>query len=98
MAASAGIPDNTPADRAHGGRRSRREMARIVGAAVGLVLLIAFVLDNSQTVTVGFLFFNARLSLIWVLIIAAVLGAVTDRLVILLRARRRAKAATLPTT
>ena len=73
-------------------KRSNRELARIVVAAlVGLALLVAFVLDNSQTVKVGFVFFSTRLSLIWVLIIAAVLGAAADRLVILLRARRRAR-------
>lgn len=72
-------------------KRSNREIARIVVAAVGLALLVAFVLDNSQTVKVGFVFFSTRLSLIWVLIIAAVLGAATDRLVILLRARRKSK-------
>ena len=44
-------------------------------AGLGLVLLIAFVLDNSHTVKVGFVFFNTELSLIWVLLIAALLGA-----------------------
>ena len=62
-------------------------------AVVGLILLIAFVLDNSQTVKVGFVFFSTRLSLIWVLLIAAVLGALVDRLVILLGQRRKKKAA-----
>ncbi len=62
-------------------------------AVVGLVLLVAFVLDNSQTVKVGFVFFSTQLSLIWVLLIAAVLGALVDRLVILLGQRRRSRAA-----
>jgi uncharacterized integral membrane protein len=76
-------------------KRSNREIARIVVAVVGLVLLIAFVLDNSNTVRVGFVFFKANVSLIWVLLIAAFLGALVDRLVILLgqRRRRAAKAA-----
>ena len=65
------------------GRTAR--LARIVAAVVALALLVAFVLDNSQTVKVGFVFFNANVSLIWVLIIAALLGAAVDRLVILLR-------------
>jgi uncharacterized integral membrane protein len=60
-----------------------------VVAVVGLILLIAFVLDNSRTVRVGFVFFNANVSLIWVLLIAAFLGALVDRLVILLGQRRR---------
>jgi uncharacterized integral membrane protein len=70
-------------------KRSPRDIARIVVAVVGLILLIAFVLDNSRTVRVGFVFFNANVSLIWVLLIAAFLGALVDRLVILLGQRRR---------
>ena len=70
-----------------------REIVRIVVAVVALILLIAFVLDNSQTVKVGFVFFSARVSLIWVLLIAAVLGALVDRLVILLGQRRKKAAA-----
>jgi uncharacterized integral membrane protein len=74
-------------------RRDKREMARIAGAVIALALLVGFVLDNSQTVRVGFVFFNASLSLIWVLLIAAFLGAAVDRLVILLRQRRKKRAA-----
>ncbi len=73
-------------------KRDTREIVRIVAAVVCLALLVAFVLDNSQTVKVGFVFFNASLSLIWVLIIAAFLGAAVDRLFILLRRRRQQKA------
>jgi uncharacterized integral membrane protein len=62
-----------------------------VVAVVGLILLIAFVLDNSRTVRVGFVFFNADVSLIWVLLIAAFLGALVDRLVILVGQRRKKK-------
>jgi len=76
-------------------KRDTREIVRLVAAGVGLIVLVAFVLDNSQTVKVGFVFFSTELSLIWVLLIAAVLGAVVDRLVILLR-RRRKKAAAGP--
>ena len=70
-------------------RRSNREVARLVVTGLGLVLLIAFVVDNSHTVTVGFVFFSTKLSLIWVLLIAAALGALVDRLVIYLSERRR---------
>jgi uncharacterized integral membrane protein len=61
-------------------------------AGLAVILLIAFVLDNSQTVKVGFVFFNTQLSLIWVLLIAALLGAGADRLFILVRRRRKAAA------
>jgi uncharacterized integral membrane protein len=91
MATSPGASAQDPTGR-RSKTRERRDNIRIVGAAVALVLLVAFVLDNSQTVKVGFVFFSTHISLIWVLLIAAVLGALVDRLVILLR-RRRKKAA-----
>ncbi len=97
MATSAGRPAGPAGGSPEEHRRSNREKVRIAVAGVGLALLIAFVLDNSQTVTVGFVFFSTQMSLIWVLIIAAVLGAATDRLVVLLRARRKSKAVPPPT-
>jgi uncharacterized integral membrane protein len=87
-----GEPVGTPRS-AKGRQRSNREVTRLVVTGLGLVLLIAFVLDNSQTVKVGFVFFNAQLSLIWVLLIAALLGALVDRLVIYLSQRRKRSAA-----
>ncbi len=89
MASSSGVPAQDPTGRAPRKKRDNREIVRIVVAVVGLVLLIAFVLDNSQTVKVGFVFFSTRISLIWVLLIAALLGALVDRLVILLRQRSK---------
>jgi uncharacterized integral membrane protein len=92
MAKSAQLPgDGSPVK-----KRDNREVVRIVAAVVALALLIAFVLDNSQTVRVGFVFFNANVSLIWVLLIAAFLGALVDRLVILLGQRRKKRAASKP--
>jgi uncharacterized integral membrane protein len=55
-----------------------------------VALLIAFVVDNSETVAVGFIFFTAHVSLIWVLVVTALLGALADRLVQLRSRRRRA--------
>ncbi len=92
MATSPGASAQDPTGRSSK-TRERRDNIRIVGAAVALVLLVAFVLDNSQTVKVGFVFFSTHISLIWVLLIAAVLGALVDRLVILLRRRRKKAAA-----
>jgi len=86
-------PSQGSTRRSPGKKREPREIVRIGVAVVGLILLIAFVLDNSKTVEVGFVFFSTRLSLIWVLLIAAVLGALVDRLVILLGQRRKKKAA-----
>ncbi len=89
MASTAGGPPVGHPGSAKGRRRSNREVVRLVVAGVGLILLIAFVLDNSQTVKVGFVFFNTQISLIWVLLIAALLGALVDRLVIYLSQRRK---------
>jgi len=89
MAISPGVPEQGSPGRVPRRKRENREIVRLVVAGVGLVLLIAFVLDNSQTVKVGFIFFSTRISLIWVLLIAALLGALVDRLVILLRQRRK---------
>ena len=89
MANSRGVPDQGSPGRAPKKKRENREIVRIAVAVIGLVLLVAFVLDNSQTVKVGFVFFSTRISLIWVLLIAAVLGALVDRLVILLGQRRK---------
>jgi uncharacterized integral membrane protein len=91
MATSTGIPspDSGRSARPKRDKRDRRDLIRLVVAVVALALLVAFVLDNSQTVTVGFVFVNTRISLIWVLLIAAFLGALVDRLVILLRQRRK---------
>ena len=91
MTRSDGLPPGGSADRK---KRENRDVVRIVVALVALALLIAFVLDNSQTVRVGFVFFNANVSLIWVLLIAAFLGGLVDRLIILLRQRRKKGAGT----
>jgi uncharacterized integral membrane protein len=89
MARSEGLSNQGSPGRTPGKKRVTRENLRLAVAVVGLVLLVAFVLDNSRTVKVGFVFFSTRLSLIWVLLIAALLGALVDRLVFLLRQRRK---------
>ena len=89
MADTGGLPSQDPPGRRPGRKRDTREIVRIAVAAVAFVLLVSFVLDNSQTVKVGFVFFSTRISLIWVLLIAALLGALVDRLIILLRQRRK---------
>ena len=98
MASDAGLPNESSSGRALGRKRDRREMVRIGAAVVALILLVAFVLDNSQTVKVGFVLFSRQISLIWVLLIAAILGALVDRLVILVRRRRRKAASGNPTS
>jgi uncharacterized integral membrane protein len=70
-------------------KRDTKEIARLVGAAVILIYLIAFIVENSQSVEVHFVFWTAHVSLIWALLIAAVLGVALDRLVIYRRRQRQ---------
>jgi uncharacterized integral membrane protein len=70
-------------------KRDPKEIARLVGAAIILIYLIAFIVENSQSVQVHFVFWTAHVSLIWALLIAAVLGVALDRLVIYRRRQRQ---------
>jgi len=64
------MTDNPKPKRRRGSSITRRQVA----AGVILVVLIAFAVDNTTHVRVGFVFFHADLALIWVLIITMVLG------------------------
>jgi uncharacterized integral membrane protein len=68
-------------------RRDSRDTGRIVAAVVIAALLIAFVVDNTRQVKVGFVFADKNTRLIYVLIVTALIGALLDRL--WLRARRK---------
>jgi uncharacterized integral membrane protein len=70
-------------------KRDNREIARLVVFGIGLVLLIAFVIGNSNPVKVNFVFFHTRTSLVWVILLSAVLGLLVDRLIIALGKRRK---------
>jgi len=72
-------------------KRETREVVRLVGFGLGLILLIAFIVGNSSSVKVNFVFFSHQASLIWVILIAALLGVLIDRLVIALGKRRKSK-------
>jgi uncharacterized integral membrane protein len=85
-----GLPSPPPAE-AH--KRNPRDIARIVAALIIVGLLIAFVVENSEQVNVHFVFFSHRVSLIWALVIAAVLGVLADRLFLWRRRRTRSEKA-----
>ena len=72
-------------------KRETREVVRLVGFGLGLILLIAFIVGNSSSVKVNFVFFSHQASLIWVILIAALLGVAIDRLVIAVGKRRKSK-------
>jgi uncharacterized integral membrane protein len=82
-----GLPSPPPTTEAQ--KRPRKDIVRIVAALVIVIVLVAFVLKNSEKVNVSFVFFSAHVRLIWVLLVTAILGALADRL--LLWRRRRNK-------
>jgi uncharacterized integral membrane protein len=69
--------------------RETRDNVRIVLAVVIVGLLIAFVIANSEKVSIHFLIFTSQVRLIWVLVVTALLGAMADRLLVIRRARMR---------
>lgn len=72
-------------------RLSDRDVKRIttlVIVALVLAWLIAFIVSNSEHVRVSFVFGHVSLSLIWVMVICAVLGALVALLAPHLRSRR----------
>ncbi len=58
----------------------KRRIARLAAFAVVVILIVAFVLANRHQVTVEFLVTSAELPMVWALVLAAVLGALADRL------------------
>ena len=55
------------------------EIRWIVGGILAIVFGV-FIAQNADNVQVEFVFFSARVRLIWVFLICAVIGAVLDRL------------------
>jgi uncharacterized integral membrane protein len=66
-------PDQSLAEVA---RARRRRAAKAVGALVVFIVLVLFIVANSQPVEVNFLFFKANPRLIWEMVTCAVLGGV----------------------
>lgn len=53
----------------------------LIGALVLVaVLVLVFIIDNSKSVPVSFVFFTARISLIWVIVFSLVIGAIGGEL------------------
>jgi len=86
--------DPNAADSPSPSKRDTRDIIRLVVFGLGLVLLVAFIIANSASVRVHFVFFDTRASLIWVILVSALLGVLVDRLAIMLSKRRRAKSKT----
>ena len=72
-----------PDDSEPRGSRNSRDSgntAKVVGIIVLVVVLAAFVIDNHQSVKVGFVVHDFEVPLIFVLVITAIVGALIDRL------------------
>lgn len=82
------LPDRRPPERDGLDERQVRQLA-LVGALVlvGSLLLI-FVIENSNSVHVSFVFFSAEISLIWVILLSAVAGMIAGIFVSRLVRRR----------
>jgi uncharacterized integral membrane protein len=57
-----------------------RDAVHVIGIVVLVALLVAFVVDNTRRVKVGFVFVDHQTRLIYVLIVTFVLGILVDRL------------------
>jgi uncharacterized integral membrane protein len=60
--------------------RDTGSIVRLGVAAVLVIAAIAFVVDNFDKVKVGFVFKDASVPLIWVLLATLILGVILDRL------------------
>jgi uncharacterized integral membrane protein len=67
----------------------RRVFLRLVVLLAIVAYAIAFVLENHNEVKVHFVFWTARVSLIWVILLSIALGVIGGRLLPQLYRRRR---------
>ena len=75
-------------DELHDLHEGGRPTARLIGFVVILAVLVWFAVGNRDEVRVSFLVVHSTVRLIYALIVAALLGALADRLAILIRRRR----------
>jgi uncharacterized integral membrane protein len=82
-------PERTaPAQPVQPGRRDTATIVKVIIGLVVLILFIVFVAQNSEPVTVNFVFDSTRVRLIWVFVACALIGALVAYL--LGRSGRRA--------
>jgi uncharacterized integral membrane protein len=61
--------------------RQARQVALIGAIVLAVALLLVFIVENSDSVEVSFVFFTADISLIWVIVLSALVGAAAGFLV-----------------
>ncbi|MCU0306439.1 MAG: hypothetical protein MUE51_01470 [Thermoleophilia bacterium] len=72
--------------------RQVRQLGLIVVIVVVAILVLAFIVENTDRVELSFVFFSARTSLIWVILLALVAGIVIGAAGVYLLRRRFASA------
>lgn len=84
------VRDEVPRDAGSGIKTTRSLDLRIVGAGVALLLLLIFILQNTNDTPVEWLVFDKVAPLWVVIVVSAIVGAILERLLIFsLRGRRR---------
>lgn len=61
--------------------RQVRQIALVGGLVLVGSLVLLFIVENSRSVRVSFVFFSATISLIWVILLSAVAGAIAGHVV-----------------
>jgi uncharacterized integral membrane protein len=75
-------------DRSGLDERQVRQIALVGALVLAASLVLLFIVENSGRVEVSFVFFSASISLIWVIVLSAVAGAVAGLVIVrLVRAR-----------
>jgi uncharacterized integral membrane protein len=72
-------PDRPPSrgpDREGLDERQVRQIAMVGGLVLVVSIALVFIVENSHQVHVSFVFFSSDISLIWVIILSAAVGAV----------------------
>ena len=63
--------------------------ATLIGFAILVVLFVVFFLQNSETLSIDFLFFEKKTTVRWSLLVAVVLGILIDRIFTMWWRRRK---------
>jgi len=88
MSPNEGVPDNAGFKRT--GPQTKVD-PRVVAAAIGIVALLLFIVQNSQHVKVKWLFFDGTAPLWVVIVITALVAAISAELGTYVWRRRRSK-------
>lgn len=86
-------PSLEPPEQARKGGRTRESLAivRLIVAALVALYAIAFIVLNTHSTKVDFVFASTNVSVIWVILLSLVIGAALGVLVLQLRRRRQRK-------